>query len=534
MLNFVMHAGIIFSVLGSLSLPVFAGTNLVYCSEGSPESFNPQKTLSGTARNATAATIYNQLLDFEQGGTKLVNSLAESWSISDDKITYTFNLRRGVKFQTTAYFTPKRDFNADDVLFSFNRQLREDHPYHFVGGGNYQYFQGMGMQKLIKDIIKVNDYQIKIILNQPEAPFLSNLAMPFMSILSAEYGEQLIKKNQQNDIDVLPVGTGPFLFKRYLKDSSIRYQAHVDYWRGKSAIDNLNFAITPDASVRYMKLKKGECDIIIYPSPADLADIKKQKGITLAEEKGLNIGYLAMNTEKPPFNNPLVRQAIAHALNKEAYVKAIYLGNADAAINPYPSSMWSYNKNVSVYAYDPEKAKALLKQAGLEHGFSTTIWTLPVSRPYNPNGRKMGEMMQQDLAKVGIKVELLSFDWGTYLDKVKNGEHDMVQLGWAGDNGDPDNFLYTLFSCDSVKRGSNNSRYCKENFDQHIQQARIESNFLVRESLYQEALNILSKDSPIVPIAHARVFRALKDNVNGYVMSPFDVDNFYQLSITQK
>ena len=189
MLNFAMRAGIIVGVLGILSSPTFAATNLVYCSEGSPESFNPQRTLSGTARNATAATIYNQLVDFEQGGTKLVNSLAESWSISDDKKTYIFNLRKDVKFQTTAYFTPTRDFNADDVLFSFNRQLREDHPYHFVGGGNYQYFQGMGMQKLIKDIIKVNDNQIKIILNQPEAPFLSNLAMPFMSILSAEYGE---------------------------------------------------------------------------------------------------------------------------------------------------------------------------------------------------------------------------------------------------------------------------------------------------------------------------------------------------------
>ena len=533
MRNFVVHLGLVVSLSVFLSLPVSAKTNLVYCSEGSPESFNPQRTLSGTARNATAATIYDRLVDFEQGGTALESSLAESWAISDDKTTYTFNLRKGVKFQTTEYFTPTRDFNADDVLFSFNRQLREDHPYHFVGGGNYQYFQGMGMQKLIKQVSKINDYQVKIILNQPEAPFLSDLAMPFMSILSAEYGEQLTKKNKKDDIDTLPVGTGPFLFKRYLKDSTIRYQAHVDYWRGKSRIDNLNFAITPDASVRYMKLKKGECDIIIYPSPADLTDIKKQPGITLAEEKGLNIGYLAMNTEKAPFNNPLVRQAIAYALNKEAYIKAIYLGNADVAINPYPPAMWSYNKDVSVYEYNPEKAKALLKQAGLEKGFSTSIWTLPVSRPYNPNGRKMGEMMQQDLAKVGIKVELLSFDWGTYLEKVKNGEHSMVQLGWAGDNGDPDNFLYTLFSCDSVKRGSNNSRYCQKDFDQLIQQARVESDFQVRKKLYFEALDILSKDSPIIPIAHSKVYRAVNNKVVGYVMSPFDVDNFYHLSITQ-
>lgn len=534
MLKYAVRTCLLAGLLGTLSLQVTAKTNLVYCPEGSPESFNPQRTLSGTARNATATTIYDRLLDFEVGGTNLVPGLAESWAISPDKKTYTLNLRKGVKFQTTSYFTPTRDFNADDVLFSFNRQLREDHPYHFVGGGNYQYFQGMGMHKLIKEIRRVGDYQIEIILNQPEAPFLSDLAMPFMSILSAEYGEQLTKKHKQEDIDVLPVGTGPFLFKRYLKDSIIRYQAHVDYWKGKSGIDNLNFAITPDSNVRYMKLKKGECDIIIYPSPADIEDIKTQKGIRLAEEKGLNIGYLAMNTEKAPFNNVLVRQAIAHAINKEAYVKAIYLGNADAAINPYPSSMWSYNKDVSVYEYNPEKAKALLKKAGFEKGFSTTMWTLPVSRPYNPNGRKMGEMMQQDLAKVGINVELLSFDWGTYLEKVKNGDHDMVQLGWAGDNGDPDNFLYTLFSCDSVKRGSNNSRYCNAEFEQRIRQARVESDIKVRESLYREALKLLSQDSPVIPIAHSKVYRALADDVNGYVMSPFDVDNFYQLSISQQ
>jgi dipeptide transport system substrate-binding protein len=244
----------------------------------------------------------------------------------------------------------------------------------------------MGMQKLIKNIIKVDDYQIKVVLKQPEAPFLANLAMPFMSILSAEYGAQLSKVNKRDDIDIFPVGTGPFFFRRYLKDSTIRYQAHTDYCRGKSNIDDLIFAITPDPGVRYMKLKKGECDIIIYPSPADLDNIKKQKGLQLAEEKGLNIGYLAMNTEKAPFNNILVRRAIAHALNKEAYVKAIYLGNAETAINPYPPAMWSYNKDVAIYDYNPEKAKALLKEAGLEHGFKTTIWTLPVSRPYNPNG----------------------------------------------------------------------------------------------------------------------------------------------------
>ena len=511
-----------------------AADNLVYCTEGSPESFNPQRTLSGTARNATAPTIYDRLIDFKPGTTRLIPALAKSWEISEDQMVYTFKLREGVNFQTTRYFTPSRELTADDVLFSFNRQLRKDHPYHLVGGGNYQYFQGMGMHKLIDSVEKLDDYTVRISLKKPEAPFLANLAMPFMSILSAEYAAKLADEGKQSDIDIKPLGTGPFAFKRYLKGSTVRYSSHKDHWRGKPAIDNLIFAITPDASVRYLKLKKGECDLVIYPSPADIAQIKKQDNLVLAEKDGLNIGYLAMNTEKAPFNNLLVRQAIAHALNKDAYIKAIYLGNAEKAINPYPPSQWSYHEEVTTYEFNPEKAKALLQKAGLPEGFKTTIWTLPVSRPYNPDGRKMGEMMQQDLAAVGIKAELISYDWGTYLDKVKDGEHEIVQLGWAGDNGDPDNFLYTLFSCDSVKRGSNNSRYCQEEFEKLIQQARMESDFETRDKLYRKALQVFSADVPIIPIAHAKVFRALSSRVEGYVMDPFDADHFYHLSVSRK
>lgn len=501
-------------------------STLVYCSEGNPESLNPQRILSGTARNATATTIYDRLVDFQPGTTKVVPALAESWTISPDQKTYEFTLRRGVKFHSTAFFKPGREFNADDVLFSFNRQLKADHPFHMVGGGNYQYFQGMGMDKLIASVSRLDDYKVRIVLNKPEAPFLADLAMPFMSILSAEYGTQLLRSNKLADIDMQPIGTGPYAFKSFLQDSTIRYVANNQYWHGKPRVQNLVFAITPDASVRLQKLRKGECHIAVSPAPADLPMIKRDARLVLAEQDGMNIGYMAMNVEKPPFDNVLVRRAIAHALNKQSYIDAIYLGNAKSAINPYPSTMWSHNEQVRTYPYDPAKARELLEKAGYKNGFHTTLWTLPVSRPYNPNGRKMGEMMQADLARVGIKVELVSYDWGTYLDKVKRGEHDMVQLGWSGDNGDPDNFLYTLFSCDSVTRGSNNSRYCKGDFNALISKARITNDVNVRSDLYRKALSVLSEDVPVVPIAHSKVFRVLSDRVGGYVMNPFDMDYF--------
>jgi dipeptide transport system substrate-binding protein len=504
---------------------------LVYCSEGSPESLNPQRMLSGTARNATATTIYDRLVDFRPGTTEVVPALAESWSISADQKTYVFHLRRGVKFHRTAFFTPGRDFNADDVLFSLNRQWQVDHPYHRVGGGNYQYFQGMGMDQLIVSAARVDAYTVRVVLSRPDAPFLADLAMPFMSILSAEYGARLLAQGRPEDIDSEPIGTGPYAFRSYQKDSVIRYDAHPQYWRGKPAIAHLVFAITPNASVRVQKVLRGECQIAVAPPPADLPAIRAQKRLVLHAQDGLNIGYLAMNVEKPPFNQVLVRRAVAHALNRQAYIDAIFDGNAKPAINPYPPSLWSYTDQVRTYPYDPAKARALLAEAGYKTGFSATLWTLPVSRPYNPNGRTMGEMMQADLARVGIKVELVTYDWPTYLNKIRRGEHDMAQLGWSGDNGDPDNFLYTLFSCDAVTRGSNNARYCRRDFNTLITQARATSDIQVRSSLYGRALAMLAEDEPIVPIAHATVFRLLSTRVSGYVMNPFDIDYFAGLSL---
>jgi dipeptide transport system substrate-binding protein len=281
------------------------------------------------------------------------------------------------------------------------------------------------------------------------------------------------------------------------------------------------------------KVRRGECQIAVAPPPADLAAIRKDKRLVLRAQDGLNIGYLAMNTEKPPFNNVLVRRAIAHALNRQAYVDAIFDGNAKPAINPYPPAQWSYTDHVRTYPYDPAKARALLAEAGYSTGFSATLWTLPVSRPYNPNGRTMGEMMQADLARVGIKVELVTYDWATYLNRIRRGEHDMAQLGWSGDNGDPDNFLYTLFSCDAVAHGSNNARYCRRDFNRLITDARATSDVKVRSALYRQALAMLAEDEPVVPLVHSTVFRLLSSKVDGYVMNPFDIDYFAGLSLRE-
>ncbi len=520
-----------FLALGS-SLAQAANT-FVYCSEGSPSTFNPQLASDGVTFNASARTIYNRLVEFKNGSTEVEPGLATKWDFSKDGLKITFQLRKNVPFHSIDGFTPTRDFNADDVLFSFNRMRDPKHVFHQVSGGKYDYFDSMDMGSLIKDISKIDDYTVEITLSRPEAPFISNLAMDFASILSAEYADKLVKANQKEKIDNDPVGTGPFVYKKYVKDSTIRYTAFEKHWKGKPQVDNLVFAITPDASVRTQKLKAGECQLVGQPNPSDLKSLEADKSIQVIKQPGLNVAYLAMNVEKKPFNNILVRRAINHALNRKNYIEAIYLGHAEVAKNPIPPTMWSYNDKVKDYEYSVEKAKALLKKAGLEKGFKTTLWMLPVSRAYNPNGKKMGELMKADLAQVGITAELTTMDWPTYLAKAKVGEHELIQFGWIGDNGDPDNFMNILLGCAGVEAGSNYARWCHKEFNKLMEEGRTTVDMKKRTQIYKQSQEIFKREAPWVTLVHATAFKALSKKVSGYKMSPLGIDRFDEVQEIQ-
>ena len=516
-------------ILGGLRAQ--ADKTFVYCSEGSPSTFNPQLATDGPTFNASSRMIYNRLVSFEQGGTKIIPSLAKSWKASKNGLEFTFKLREDVSFHSRGQFTPKRKFNAQDVLWSFNRMRDAKHPYHKVNGGSYEYFSSMEMDKIIKDIVKVDAFTVKFILTRPEAPFLANLGMDFASILSKEYGTHLLAKGSPERIDTEPVGTGPFKLKRYVKDTMVRYEVNPNYFRGRSKLDKVVFSITTDPSVRFQKLKAGECHLIAEPSPTDLQAMMSHPKIKVLEQPGLNVGYIAMNTQKKPFDNVLVRRAIYHALNRASYIKAIYLGHAKVAMNPIPPTMWSYNRKLKDYKYDPKISKKLLAKAGFSNGFKTELWTLPVSRPYIPNGKKLGELVQADLAKVGIRVKLVTYDWPTYLAKARKGEHQMIQLGWTGDNGDPDNFLSVLLGCAAIEAGSNVARWCDKDFAQLIDRAKSTINIKKRTEFYLQAQKIFKTQVPWVTVAHSKVFRAMATSVKGYELSPFGSESFFEVDL---
>ncbi|TCS40397.1 ABC transporter substrate-binding protein [Reinekea marinisedimentorum] len=508
-----------------------ATKTFVYCSEASPEGFNPSFYTSGTSFDASSVTMFNRLVEFERGGTNIVPGLAESWDVSEDGKTYTFHLREGVKFHQRTDFRPSRNFNADDVLFSINRQLLEDHPYHSVSNQEYKYFGYMDMANIIDSIEKVDDMTVRFNLTKADATFLANMAMDFASIMSAEYGDAMMDAGTPEQVDKTPIGTGPFILAYYQKDSVVRYEAHNAYWEGRADIDRLVFSITPDASVRYAKLKKGECHHMPYPNPADIEQMKADDDINVMQSNGLNVGYLAFNTQKAPFDNQLVRQALNMATDKNAILDAVFQGAGEVAKNPIPPTMWSYNENVIDYDYNPEIAKKMLADAGYPDGFKTNIWAMPVQRPYNPNAKRMAELMQADWAKVGVEAEIVSYEWGEYLQRSKEGEHDTVLLGWTGDNGDPDNFLYVLLGCPAAESGGNRAFWCDNEFNSLLETAKVTADISERTKLYEEAQVIFKDQAPWITVAHSVVFEPMRKEVSGYKMSPFGKHDFYEVTL---
>ncbi|MCP1421170.1 MULTISPECIES: ABC transporter substrate-binding protein [Pseudomonas] len=518
-----------------------AATNLVFCSEGSPAGFDPGQYTTGTDFDASAETMFNRLTQFERGGTAVIPGLATSWDVSDDGLTYTFHLREGVKFHTTPYFKPTREFNADDVLFTFNRMINKDDPFRKAYPTEFPYFTDMGMDTNITKIDKVDDKTVKFTLKDVDAAFIQNMAMSFASIQSAEYAAQLLKDGKAADINQKPVGTGPFVFKSYQKDSNIRYTGNKDYWKPDDVkIDNLIFAITTDPSVRIQKLKKNECQVTLFPRPADLKALREDKTLKLPDQAGFNLGYIAYNVmdkvkgsnEPNPLAQLKVRQAMDMAVNKQQIIDSVYQGAGQLAVNAMPPTQWSYDTTIKDAPYNPEKAKELLKEAGVKDGTEIVLWAMPVQRPYNPNAKLMAEMLQSDWSKIGLKVKIQSYEWGEYIKRSKGGENQAMLIGWSGDNGDPDNWLNVLFGCDSLE-GNNFSKWCDKKFDDIVKQAKRTSDQGKRTELYKQAQHVLKDAVPMTPIAHSTVFQPMRANVQDFKISPFGLNSFYGVSVSK-
>lgn len=511
----------------------FKDEGLIYCSEGSPTSFNPQLDTSGTTVDATSHQLYDRLLEFDPQDSKIIPGIAESWRVSENGLHYTFQLRKQVAFHETNYFTPTRHLNADDVIFSINRWRLESHPYHDIDVSGYPYFVSLGLDKLIKDVRRINGYRIVIDLNKPDSSFLANLATDFAIILSKEYAEFLLEKKQPQLLDEKPIGSGPFKYINYRKGRFIRYAKHENYWKHDRAVKQLIYDITPSSSLRLAKLMTGECDVMSLPAHSELDIIRDRNNLVLDEKPGLNVGFWAFNTSKPPFDNPEVRRALAMGIDKTTLLEAVYFGSAVKANGLVPPSSWAFQEDLRDNSYNPVLAKDLLRKNGIEPGFTMNIWAMPVERAYNPNATMMAELIQGYLEQLEINVEVISFEWSLFRRRLDSGAHDSVLIGWSADNGDPDNFYRPVLSCAAIESGTNRARWCNETFDEIIDEALTYSDTDTRAALYQTANAIIADQIPIVPIAHAYRFQAYRQGLSNLEINPFGGIRFGDVENTQ-
>ena len=489
---------------------------LVYCADASPEGFDPALWDSSSTSNVTTA-LFQGLVAYRRGMSTMVPELATAWTVSPDARTFTFTLRRGVAFHTTPYFTPTREFNADDVMFSFTRLIDAKLPFNVAFPATFVYPQSLGLTEMIAGVDRVGDFEVRFRLHKPNVNFLSYFAGSFAAIHSAEYAAQLLAQGRASAINNQPVGTGPYRFKSYRKDDVLRLQAHPAFWRGVQQTERLVFAISREPNVRVQKLARGECHVTAAIRDVDVTALVGHPQISILKIQALNISYLAFNLKKPPVDKREVREALDIAVDRDALFKVLFpRGDAMQAVSAFPPAIPGFNKSLR-NEFNPDRAKQLLAAAGFPNGFEIDLWALPISRPTNPNGQLMAQMIQADWAKVGVKARILTYEWGEYLKRANNGEHHIYMSGWSSDVASADEFLSPNLSCASSRGGI---KFCSKEFDALLDRARAEVDDAKRAGLFEQAQVIFKRERPWITMAHSSVYIPVRKDVTGFVMAP--------------
>lgn len=496
---------------------------LVYGSGGQPVNLEPGNITDGNSV-IVQDQIYSRLLEFKPGTTELAPALATSWSVSKDGKNWTFKLRSGVKFQDGS------EFNADAVKFNVERWWDANHPNGYRNAGkNYQIwpqvFGGFKGQpnSLLQNIVVVDKSTIQFVLKQPFAAFPAAIGSAFFGIASpnaikkagAKYGTPAAGA----------VGTGPFIFKEWSTGDRITLEKNPNYWKpGFPQANQLAIRFITDPAARLAQLRAGQIDFTVDLAPDQIKEVQNDPNLKAVPRPSFNVGYLALNPSYKPLSDVRVRNAIAHAINKQQIVQAFWgeLGQTDSHFTP-PSLQEFQSKKITDYEYNPQKAKQLLSAAGYPNGFDLELWYMPVSRPYFPTPKPIAEAFAADLNAIGIRVTLKTKDWAAYIaDRQKPPGFQAFMLGWTGDYGDPDSFYYPHFGPGSTNDlgGWKNQRLL-----QLLEQGRATGDKAARVKIYAEVDDILHKQAVRLPIVHSQPLLARK-NIEGWVPSPLGSESF--------
>lgn len=526
---------LIFSLLLSLSVlsaPAWSApagdirqSGFVYCVNGTLSTFNPQMVSSGLAVDTLAAQLYDRLLDVDPYTYRLKPDLAASWEVRDNGATYRFHLRPGVQFQKTNWFKPTRTLNADDVVFSFARMFDRKHPWHNVNGGSYPYFDSLQFADSVQSVKKIDNNTIEMRLNSPDASFLWHMATHYAPVLSKEYADQLSAVGRQEELDRQPVGTGPFQLSEYRTGQYIRLARNPQYWKGLPRLQQAVIDLGAGGTGRLSKLLTGECDVLAYPAASQLSILRDDPRLRMTLRPGMNIAYLAFNTRKAPLDRPEVRHALALAINNERLMESIYYGTAETAASILPRASWAYDNNARVTEYDPKKSRAALEALGVTD-LHLRLVVPSSSQSWNPSPLKTAELLQADLAQVGVSVTIVPVEGRFQEAQLMSMNHDLTLAGWATDSNDPDSFFRPLLSCAAIRSQTNYAHWCSPAFDETLQDALLTQQLAGRIDNYDRAQQMLAQELPVLPLASSLRLQAYRHDIKGLVLSPFGNASF--------
>lgn len=499
------------------------GGTVIYAKAGPPITLDPALTIESES-SILIGSIFDGLVEQRAGKIAIDPALAYRWEISDDGREYTFYLHPDVAFHDG---TP---CNANAVVVSFQRQGDPKHPYHFAGS-DFGSWTNFGMDKLWNGIEAVSDTVVRIRLHHADATFLTILSNQNFAVVSPaaleKYGSEFYRH---------PVGTGSFRFVSWTEDNTVTLVANENYYQGRPFIDSLIFKTILDPSERWRMLKTGSITMMQHPATADMPEIEKAPGIKFARQPGLNVSYLSMNMKRPLFQDKRVREAIVLAIDRESLVKEVFGSAGRSAKNPMPPVLLGYNDEIRPTPYDPDRARRLLAEAGYPNGFKTTLWTMPITRDYMPDPNKAAQRIQRNLKAVGIDVEIKTFPWAQYIEKVYKGEHDLVILGWTADIPDPDNFFspFWIPTPNVQSNSSNISGYSSAEMTRLINEGKVTADPLERSKIYKQACAVFNEDLPWFVIAHSIITIPMSDRVMNFQLHSTSVRKFHKLWLRSK
>lgn len=476
-----------------------------------PPSMDPH--MSTDQQTSVMTThIYNTLVIHDKD-LNIQPGLAESWKAIDE-LTWEFKLREGVKF------TDGSPFNAEVVKANIDRMQDPE-----VASPR------ASLVGMIKEVKVVDEYTVQLVTEYAFSPLLAHLAHSAVSMISAEAikldyeklkaGEKAGAYLAQN-----PVGTGVFKLESWNPGQEVKLVANADYWGDKAKVERVTFKVVSEEGTRIAELETGYAHIIDPVSPSSISRVESTDGMSLNRQASLSLSYIGFNNNKEPFNDVRVRQALSMAINKDEIISGIYEGTGIPAVGPLAPDVNGYDATVKPIEHNIDKAKELMKEAGYEGGFSTTIWTND-----NPERIKIAEYVQSKLKELNVEVKIEVVEWGAYLAQTAEGKHDMFVLGWSTVTADADYGMYELFHSKNVGEPGNRTFTKDPELDKLLDDGRKENDPEKRKLIYKQAQEKLVELAPMLYIHHQEYLNGVSSKVEGFWRHPNGIMQLHQVSI---